>query len=91
MRFTWDENKNKANIKKHGIPFKTAIRVFDDINRVERYDEYHSDEEDRYQVIGMVGNVITVIVTYHSDDETRIISARRANRNERRIYYGDCQ
>ncbi|MBR3723425.1 MAG: BrnT family toxin, partial [Selenomonadaceae bacterium] len=45
--FEWDENKNRINIKKHGISFKYAARVFDDEHYFEQYDEYHSDDEDR--------------------------------------------
>jgi len=68
MIFTWDENKNRTNIKKHGIPFNIALRVFQDSNRVESYDDLHDEYEDRYKIIGMVGKIITVIVTYREND-----------------------
>ena len=50
--FEYDEDKNAANIKKHGISFRTAARVFFDYDRIELYDEENSFEEDRYNVIG---------------------------------------
>lgn len=42
MKFQWDENKERINITKHGLDFKTAARVFQDENRIELYDEEHS-------------------------------------------------
>ena len=89
MRFTWDENKNKANIKKHGIAFDYAVNVFDDEFYLELYDEYHDEAEERYQVIGMVDDILTVVVTYRNNDEVRIISARKATKKERMMYYDD--
>ena len=50
--FEYDEEKNRKNIEKHGISFKTAARVFFDYDRIEMYDEEHSAEEDRYNTIG---------------------------------------
>ena len=52
MLFEYDENKNYANIKKHGISFEIAARVFLDYDRIEMYDEENSSEEDRYDTIG---------------------------------------
>ena len=52
MIFEYDENKNQVNIKKHGISFKSAARVFFDYDRIEYFDEEHSSEEDRYDTIG---------------------------------------
>ena len=51
MLFEWDDEKARANIKKHGIDFETAARVFADENRLEIYDEEHSEDEDRYITI----------------------------------------
>lgn len=58
MTFEFDEEKNRLNIRKHGIDFKSAARVFFDYDRIEFYDESHSDEEERYDTIGdtSVGN-----------------------------------
>lgn len=52
MAFEYDDNKNKTNIKKHGISFKSAARIFFDYDRIEYYDEEHSYNEDRYNTIG---------------------------------------
>ena len=52
MIFEYDEQKNKINIEKHGISFKTAAHIFFDYNRIELYDEQNSDYEDRYNTIG---------------------------------------
>ena len=52
MLFEYDDEKNRANIKKHGVSFRTAARVFFDYDRIEFYDDEHSLDEDRYNVIG---------------------------------------
>jgi len=88
MSFEWDDNKEKQNIKKHGINFEIASRVFLDPNRVELYDEIHSIYEDRYHIIGMVHDILTVVYTQR-EESTRIISARAATNTERNIYYGN--
>lgn len=88
MFFEWDEAKAAANWKKHRVDFKDAMRVFEDENRKKYYDAAHSDDEDRHITIGMADNVLFVV--YAERRETvRIISARHANRRERRLYY-DC-
>jgi len=87
--FIWDTEKEAKNIIKHGISFKTASLVFNDLNRFEIYDEKHSNGfEDRYITIGMVGDVITVVYTMRFES-IRIISARPAAKKERELYYGD--
>ena len=52
MLFEYDPEKNRKNIEKHGISFKSAARVFFDYDRIELYDEAHSGDEDRYDTIG---------------------------------------
>ena len=52
MLFEYDEEKNETNIKKHGISFEIAARVFFDYNRIELYDEEHSTDEERFDTIG---------------------------------------
>lgn len=85
----WDDEKEKINIKKHGLDFTTAAHVFDDIDRLEYYDVAHSEEEERYIVLGLVNKVLFVVCTDRGD-ATRIISARKATAKERGLYYGDC-
>lgn len=89
MEFEWDEEKNKKNIKNHGIDFETAARVFADPYRIEKYDKNHSDEEDRYITIGEInGTAYVIMVVYTERGETiRMISARKATNQERRAYY----
>ena len=85
--FQWDEEKAKINKIKHGISFKTAVKVFQDENRLETFDWEHSRYEDRYQVIGLVDDVLFVVYTERRD-KIRLISAREATEEERRKYYG---
>ncbi|MCM1298377.1 MAG: BrnT family toxin [Firmicutes bacterium] len=93
LDFDWDENKNEINLERHGIDFYTAALVFGDENYVEYYDEPHSKDEDRYVVIGMAGDVavlLQVVYTPRNNGKTiRIISARKATKEERRLYYGE--
>ena len=76
--FQWDENKAKINKIKHGVSFKVAAKVFDDENRLERPDYEHSQDEDRWQVIGKVDKILFVVYTERGDI-TRLISAREAD------------
>ena len=87
--FAWDEEKQEANIKKHKITFIEASTVFDDENALVRDDPDHSQEEDRFIIIGFSENARLLIVChcYRTDDSIiRIISARKANRRERKEY-----
>jgi uncharacterized DUF497 family protein len=90
LRFVWDENKNSENLRKHGIDFNTAIFVFNDPDYIKIYDEAHSINEERWDIIGMIHDVtVFVVETEITDTLIRIISARKANRNEREKYNGD--
>ena len=84
----WDETKNQRNIEKHGISFETAALVFADEERIEYYDKLHSQDEDRYVVLGCVQGILYVVYTMR-DEYARLISARMATKLERRIYYGE--
>ena len=89
INFEWDTEKNKANIKKHGVAFEMAAKVFLDEKRIERYDAEHSSiDESRYKTSGMVGKVLTVIYTERKT-AIRIISARLAEKEEIDEYYKD--
>ena len=91
MNIEWDEKKNKINIKKHGISFEHAARVFTDPLRKENYDARHSDNEEvRTIAIGIAVNRLLFVSFTEPDSETvRIISARKADAHERRYYYGN--
>ena len=87
--FEWDDAKEKINISKHGIDFSTAALVFGDDCRIEKYDEMHSDDEDRYITIGEIqGTTVIVMVVYtEREGAMRIISARRATKREEEAYF----
>lgn len=87
IKVEWDQAKNDANVKKHGISFETAALVFADEYRIEYLDKIHSTDEDRYITLGYVYNVLFVVYTMRGETH-RIISARIANKTERKIYYG---
>ena len=81
----WDKKKAALNRQKHGVEFEDAALVFADENRIERRDDKHSGEEERWQVIGEVEEVLFVVYTERGD-AFRLITARMANEYERRIY-----
>lgn len=88
MEFAWDEAKDRSNRRKHGISFDTAARVFLDPLQISRQDRV-VDGEERWQTIGKAGGVLTLVAYAVIDEENeilRIISARRATRQERIDY-----
>ena len=87
MKFEWDENKAAVNLSKHGLSFEEARTVFDDPLYVDLYDPDHSDEEDRYIIVGesQQGNLLIVSYTERADF-IRLISARKVTRMEREVY-----
>ncbi len=96
MNFEWDENKNAINIKKHGIDFNEASSIFYDDEAVMFDDPEHSEDEERFLLIGMSKalNILTVCHCYRADDEViRLISARKATKTETEFYvqYGGKQ
>lgn len=87
MRYSWDEDKNRRNIERHGIAFEDAKRIFDG-STLERVDDRFDYGETRVYAIGLVNGLeITVIYTDRDNDERRIISAWRAEPHERRAYW----
>ena len=88
LLFEWDSDKAKRNKIKHGIGFKLASRVFEDEDRIERRDDEHSQDEERWRVIGKVENVLFVVYTERGE-KIRLISAREATEAEKEWYYGD--
>ncbi len=89
MNFEWDDDKEQKNISKHGLDFRTALLVFGDENRIEMYDEAHSETEDRYITIGAINGTVTVLYVVYTErgESIRIISARCATRREMEVYY----
>ncbi len=87
MRFTWDPKKNRSNVRRHGIAFQDAARIFEGPT-VERIDDRFDYGETRVYAIGLVNGIeITVIYTDRGVDERRLIAAWRAEPHERRYYW----
>ena len=89
LRFEWDRRKSAANLRKHGGSFEEARTVFLDENALLRPDEAHSNNEDRFLLLGLSGRMRTLLVChcYRQEDEViRLISARKANVLERQQY-----
>jgi uncharacterized DUF497 family protein len=86
MNYQWDPVKAKTNVKKHGIEFADAVGVFDDADAITLEDP-DSEGEQRFLSIGLdiLGRIIVVAYTYRGD-EVRVISARKATKQEVRIY-----
>ena len=90
INFKWDENKNAINKKKHGISFEEAKTVFYDDNALMISDTKHSEQEDRFLLLGTSFNANLLVVCHcyrESDTVVRIISARKANKNEAQQYF----
>jgi len=88
--FIWNKQKNKENIKKHGVSLKAGMSVFEDYFRIERHDEENScHDEDRYITIGKDHRTKVLFVTYTMRDEEskiRLLSVRKAKNSEIRQY-----
>ena len=88
IRIEWDPRKSAANQRKHRVSFEEAQSVFFD-DRAILLDDPDEEREDRFVLLGISASLRTLVVChcYRSDDEViRIISARRAHREERRDY-----
>lgn len=91
LRFAWDERKSRQNEKKHGISLEEAQTVFLDENAQRFFDPDHSDDEDRFIMLGMSARQRILVVCHcfrDSESVIRIISARRADRREAQNYWG---
>ena len=87
--FDWDDEKDRINFLKHGIHFRTAVKVFLDPNRMIHEDEEHG-KETRYDILGKVGKILFVVCAVREPDTIRLISARIATKTEQEIYeYGE--
>lgn len=90
IRFEWDENKNNINKKKHHVSFEEEKTVFYDEEALVIDDPEHSETEERFIILGFSNkaNLLLVCHCYRdSDSVIRIISARKANKNESGQYY----
>jgi hypothetical protein len=93
-KFEWDPQKATININKHKISFELALTIFHDAKALSIYDEDHSKHEERWISMGISanGNILVVVHTYKQIDNEnasiRIISARKATKNENKQYQG---
>jgi len=88
-RFEWDPRKAAQNVRKHGVSFAEARTVFEDAEALILPDPDHSDEEERFILLGLSGalRVLVVIHCERGDGAViRIVSARKADRQERAVY-----
>jgi len=90
LTFVWDERKDRVNQRKHGVSFDEARTVFYDENAREYADPDHSEDEERFILLGISGRLRVLVVCHcyrESESVVRIISARRAQRNEEQTYW----
>ncbi len=91
LTFTSDEHKSRQNEKKHGVSFEEAQSVFFDDEALEFFDPDHSDDEDRFLLLGRSYRLRVLLICHcfrESEQVIRIISARRATKRERSVYEG---
>jgi uncharacterized DUF497 family protein len=87
MQFEWDENKATQNLSKHGVSFEEAKTIFDDPLYVDFYDPDHSENEERYLIVGQSNQRRILILSYtERGDKIRLISAREVTPIERKAY-----
>lgn len=90
LYFEWDGRKNRANQKKHGVSFEEASTVFHDENAVQFFDPDHSEQEDRFILLGLSFRLRILVVCHcfrESETVVRLISARKANPSEEQEYW----
>jgi len=87
LLFEWDEKKAKSNLLKHGVSFEEASTAFADDLSITIEDPLHSDDEDRFILIGL-SKFFNILVVVHVEraDVLRIISARKASKKEQKFY-----
>jgi len=91
IKFEWNQSKSLSNKKKHNVSFEEAQSVFYDDFAVQFYDEENSELEDRFLMLGLSSDSRLLLVC-HCERENgnliRIISARKATKNESKLYHG---
>jgi hypothetical protein len=92
VRFEWNRKKDALNFRAHGVSFEEAKTIFYDENAIEFYNEGHSLEEHRFLMVGLSSKLRILLVSYTvregaDEDIIRIISSRKATKNEQRIYF----
>ncbi len=87
LNFEWDPVKTASNVTRHGVSFTLAMRVFENLDRIERHDGRDDYGEDRFVTVGLVGDKRLTVPYTMRGDTIRIISARKATRNEHLEYW----
>jgi hypothetical protein len=87
VEFEWDSRKASANLRKHGISFPFAMLVFLDENRIEREDDREGYGEERWITVGLAGAFEVTVLYTARENRIRIISARKADSDERQAYW----
>jgi len=87
IEFEWDDEKAFENLRKHGVRFELAAKAFKDPLAVEWIDQREDYGEERTILLGMADGTILVVIYTERDERIRLISARRALRDEKDIYY----
>ena len=91
IHFSWDDSKNRSNQHKHGVSFEEGRTVFFDPEARLVHDPEHSGQEDRFIILGLSRRLRLLVVVHsydRTDEQIRIISARRASRTEANLYGG---
>ena len=88
MNYEWNLIKERLNIAKHGVDFEEAKSVFADEFALVLFDENHSNDEERFLILGMSQKerILLVVHCYRENDTIRIISSRKATKNETKQY-----
>ena len=89
LTFSWDDRKERENRRKHGVSFDEAATVFADEKARLKHDPDHSGGEDRFILLGFSAKLRVLVVVHayrQGENEIRLVSARKATRNERRQY-----
>ena len=92
LEFEWDKKKDKTNIKKHGVSFDEACTAFYDEYAIQFFDPEHSEEEERFILLGSSFNFKTLVICHcFREEETiiRVISARKADKDEEQYYWSE--
>ena len=87
LEFEWDDAKAESNLRKHGVDFADAVRVFDDAFADCRFDIDTAYGEQRMIVFGVAGGVLLTVVYAERGERIRLISARKATKHEQREYH----
>jgi len=86
MKFEWDENKNDSNVKRHGIDFQDAKNIFDGHTLTIEDDRFDYGEQ-RFVTVGIMYGHVIEVVNMETEEGIRIISARKATKNEQKEYF----